>query len=1068
MKKYKENMKKLAVVLAVTVSLSGNLCLPVMGADSVSYQTGEQNEQGMAAEDTEETVLDQTTEEENKEETEIEDTEDCEDSEATEEVGESEEGKDESEEAPGETEDTDDAQEPTMRDRLDEMAEQNREVLDGAGVTIATAMNEYLMLDPVDSNMKNGTRIRLWHNNLSQKEQWSITKDEKGYLTFVNDKSGKVLDVSGGNAKDGAVVQLYESNNTYAQKWIAVEEEKGIRLISALDENYVLDVVDGEGSAGTKVQLWTSNDSDAQRWTVRSVQDIYAEIDQNAADNRDVLADGIYAIQVQLGDRKVLDVAAGSSKNKANVQIYESNTTKAQRWKVTHDAKGYVTFENTGSGKVLDVANGLGELKANVAQYQSNSTRAQKWIVTQNENGSYTIWSAITEGLVLDIANGSSANGSNLQIYKSNHSPAQQFTFYDADPEVAFCDDLGFGENWYEIVPVENDQVTADIAGASEKDGTNARLYTRNQTYAQMFRLVYKNGYYQIICAQTDKVLESADGDVVPGGNVQQWTLKEGKKEQLFSVRVNENGSYTFINVATGLALDVAGGSASSGTNLQLYLDNGSEAQQFTLEKRTNFLKEGIFSINTALSSKKWLDVSGASTAEGCKIQIWQGNGSTAQKWKIVAVQDKENTYTIESLASGHLLAVNADATVTQRAADGTESQQWIPTISKGYIVLKNAANGRVLDVAGAVSDDGTRVQTYMANGTTAQRFKMVSTPVLSEGTYLIRTYSNKKQVLDVASGTRKQGGNIQVWESNDTGAQKWKVTLKSDGTYVFTNARSKKVLDVLNESTTPGTNVQQWKENGSNAQKWKVEYLGKGAFRIISALDSSMVLDLSGGNTQNGTNVQIYTDNDTDGQKFRFDKTSYTEEPVNLNVPCLAQNPELPSGCESVALTNVLNFYGFNLSKTTMADSYIPRSNSDFVTSFWGNPHSSTGNCCMPPAIVNAANKFLKEKGSSLRAYDVSDSSIDKLCEYLDDENPIIIWTSIYQKALGNCYATQWYNGKEYKTYTNSHTVVLKGYNKAKNEVYLADSISGNITENTNWIKMLYTDRGMHAVVIR
>ena len=175
-----------------------------------------------------------------------------------------------------------------------------------------------------------------------------------------------------------------------------------------------------------------------------------------------------------------------------------------------------------------------------------------------------------------------------------------------------------------------------------------------------------------------------------------------------------------------------------------------------------------------------------------------------------------------------------------------------------------------------------------------------------------------------------------------------------------------------------------------------------------------------------------------------------------------MQQYPELPTGCESVALTNVLKYYGYNIGKSTIADSYLPRSSWNFVTCFWGNPHSSNGNCTSAPDLTNAAN------GSSKRAYDVSGSSWQKLYDYLDEGNPVIIWTTIYQQFLGACYASQWYNGKEYRTYTNSHTVVLKGYDRNKNVVYLSDSISGYLTEDANWISMLYTARGMQAVVIR
>ncbi|MFR7670840.1 MAG: C39 family peptidase [Collinsella sp.] len=44
------------------------------------------------------------------------------------------------------------------------------------------------------------------------------------------------------------------------------------------------------------------------------------------------------------------------------------------------------------------------------------------------------------------------------------------------------------------------------------------------------------------------------------------------------------------------------------------------------------------------------------------------------------------------------------------------------------------------------------------------------------------------------------------------------------------------------------------------------------------------------------------------------------------VDVPCYSQYPELPTGCESVALTNLLNYYGFGLGKTIIADYYLPK----------------------------------------------------------------------------------------------------------------------------------------------
>lgn len=199
-----------------------------------------------------------------------------------------------------------------------------------------------------------------------------------------------------------------------------------------------------------------------------------------------------------------------------------------------------------------------------------------------------------------------------------------------------------------------------------------------------------------------------------------------------------------------------------------------------------------------------------------------------------------------------------------------------------------------------------------------------------------------------------------------------------------------------------------------------------------------------------------------------------YTEQPIRLNsvllgVPALGQNPELPTGCESVALTNVLNYYGFGLGKTVIADQYMPKSSWDFVTSFWGDPHSSyNGNCISAPGIVNTANSFLVSRGSGLRAYDITGVSLEGMYSHLQNGNPVIVWSTMYQQNIGPQYAWQSYGGRQYFTVTNSHTVVLRGFDRSANVVYLADSLSGYVTMDANRFFLLYSLRGSQAVVVR
>ena len=85
---------------------------------------------------------------------------------------------------------------------------------------------------------------------------------------------------------------------------------------------------------------------------------------------------------------------------------------------------------NVGSGKVLDVSGGTSAAGANVQQYESNESKAQKWIVVEGKNGRKTIVSALSASLGLDIAGANSNRGANVQLYTRNVTDAQSFSFY--------------------------------------------------------------------------------------------------------------------------------------------------------------------------------------------------------------------------------------------------------------------------------------------------------------------------------------------------------------------------------------------------------------------------------------------------------------------------------------------------------------------------------------------------------------------------------------------------------------------------------------------------------------
>ena len=316
----------------------------------------------------------------------------------------------------------------TVRQRLDSLASQNKSVLANGTYYIQSALSSNYVADVKSAGTANYVNVQLYKKNNTDAQGWKVTHDSKGYVTFTNVNSGKVLDVNAAKATNYQNVQQYASNGTYAQKWVVVKDGSSYKIISALNQNYVLDLNAAKTVNSQNIQIYQSNNTKAQRWTFAKYQTVRQRLDSLASQNKSVLANGTYYIQSALSSNYVVDVKSAGTANYVNVQLYKKNYTNAQKWKVTHDSKGYVTFTSVNSGKVLDVNAAKATNYQNVQQYASNGTYAQKWVVVK-DGSSYKIISALNQNYVLDLNAAKTVNSQNIQIYQSNNTKAQRWTF---------------------------------------------------------------------------------------------------------------------------------------------------------------------------------------------------------------------------------------------------------------------------------------------------------------------------------------------------------------------------------------------------------------------------------------------------------------------------------------------------------------------------------------------------------------------------------------------------------------------------------------------------------------
>ncbi len=107
-------------------------------------------------------------------------------------------------------------------------------------------------------------------------------------------------------------------------------------------------------------------------------------------------------------------------------------------------------------------------------------------------------------------------------------------------------------------------------------------------------------------------------------------TNDDSQKWQFTPLKVG----YKITSKRSGLSMDVAGGSTANGGYLIQYLYHGTANEMFTVEKTA----DGYASF-MCLYSRKMLDVTGVSKADGAAIQQWQSTGGDNQKWSFVLAQ---------------------------------------------------------------------------------------------------------------------------------------------------------------------------------------------------------------------------------------------------------------------------------------------------------------------------------------------------------------------------------------------------------------------------------------------
>ena len=423
-------------------------------------------------------------------------------------------------------------------------------------------------------------------------------------------------------------------------------------------------------------------------------------------------------------------------------------------------------------------------------------------------------------------------------------------------------------EGEYEIRSALRNTAVIDVNGGNPNDGANIQIYTNNGSAAQKWLITSDGeGAYIIKNATSEKVIDVAAGGTRDGTNVQTYAYN-GSCAQKWQIAKNNDNTYSIYSVCSARVLDVKGGNPSDATNVRIFAPNGSLAQKWNLVP-VRTVEDGEYVIETTAVENNVVDVDGGTKGakNGTNIQIYKNNGTNAQKWQVT--YENDGYYEITNVENEMSLDVSGagvkDGTNVQLyAANTTCAQKWKIVKSEGGYKLLSACSGLALDI----KSNNVLVSTSADEKT--QEWNFLAVPPIEDGEYEIHSALADNKVVDIDGGRNQDGANIQLYDSNKSSAQQWKITRNEDETYTIRNVGNNKVLDVFIAGTYDGVNVQLYSYNASCAQKWQVKKNADKTVSFFSAC-SGKALDVAGGSTRNNANIQLYTSNESKAQKWKL-----------------------------------------------------------------------------------------------------------------------------------------------------------------------------------------------------
>lgn len=312
-------------------------------------------------------------------------------------------------------------------------------------------------------------------------------------------------------------------------------------------------------------------------------------------------------------------------------------------------------------------------------------------------------------------------------------------------------------------------KMTVKISGKGIATG----CVTKTVTLVASAKSVTSGKNYMLVPVKApNKAVTVEKGNVLPKTRIY-LSSQSGSEAQKFIFTKNSNGTYTITDQKSDFVAGIRNNSTANASSLETQLDTENPLQRWKLKKQD----DGSYTILNAKTGKAVYLV-GGKTENGTYIAQAEYSGSNNQRFYLIEVSATAHTYsktfTIRPASKTGLSLEIAGASMSggANAQLGTGTQKFRLMYSGGgYYRIMSIKSNKVLGIKGDTASNGTNVRQAEWRNTPGQKWKITKT---KDGSYTFK--SALGTALDVYGGRMVSKANIDSWSANGTNAQKWKL----------------------------------------------------------------------------------------------------------------------------------------------------------------------------------------------------------------------------------------------------------------------------------------------------